>query len=192
MASAGDSLVERIEGFAREAVAAGAQVWRVRDEDEARVRIVAIVCEAGASEIVCAAATELPDLTAQLAHRGIEVCVVDESVVASELRARCAKAEVGIGPADHAIAESGTIVLVHGPAHPRSISLLPPVHIAVLHAGTLVNDLGELFEEMQRDGCPGGSAITFVTGPSRTADIEMILTRGVHGPGVLHVVLIES
>lgn len=192
MASAADWLVGRIEGFAREAAATGAMVWRVGDEDEARARIVALVREAGAREVVCAAATEIPDVAAQLAHGDIEVCVADESVGVSALRARCAAAEVGIGPADHGIVESGTIVLVHGPAHPRSISLLPPVHIAVLRASALVTDLHELFEGMHRDGYAVASAITFVTGPSRTADIEMILTRGVHGPRELHVVLIES
>jgi L-lactate dehydrogenase complex protein LldG len=168
-------------------------VWRVRDEGEARARIVSLVEESDAHEVVCAAAPDLAGLVDVLAGSGVDVCVAGETTDSiADLRVRSAAAQVGIGPADYAIAESGTIVIVHGPAHPRCVSLLPPVHIAWLRTGALVADLHELFEKMQRDGCTDGSAITFVTGPSRTADIEMILTLGVHGPGVVHLVLIDA
>ncbi len=66
---------------------------------------------------------------------------------------------------------------------------MPPVHVAVLDSRDVVLELAALFEKVAaRDALP--SALTFVTGPSRTGDIEQTLTVGVHGPGELHLVLI--
>jgi L-lactate dehydrogenase complex protein LldG len=66
---------------------------------------------------------------------------------------------------------------------------LPPLHVAVLDAGNVVQELAALFAEAERRGMP--SALTLITGPSRTGDIELVLTVGVHGPGELHLVLID-
>jgi L-lactate dehydrogenase complex protein LldG len=96
--------------------------------------------------------------------------------------------EVGVTAADWGLAETGTLVLLAGPGAPRSLSLLPPVHVALLDASRIVTDLHEAIERLPAD-LP--SAVTFVTGPSRSADIEMSLTVGVHGPGALHVIVVD-
>ena len=88
--------------------------------------------------------------------------------------------------ASFAIAESGTIVLHHTPAEGRRIlTLLPDWHLCVLRASQIVETLPEYFE---RCG-PAPALVTFISGPSATADIEMTRIKGVHGPRFLHVIL---
>jgi L-lactate dehydrogenase complex protein LldG len=96
--------------------------------------------------------------------------------------------DVGLTGVDLAIAETGTLALVSSSDHPRTASLLPPVHVAVVRADQIVPTLGAAFARLG-PAIPAASAINFVTGPSRTADIELQLTLGVHGPGELVVVL---
>jgi L-lactate dehydrogenase complex protein LldG len=88
-----------------------------------------------------------------------------------------------------AIAETGTLVCVSGPAAARGASLIPPVHIALLDRTQIVGDLFDYFDRLANTGSPAN--INLITGPSKTADIEGILITGVHGPGVVHVLLLE-
>jgi len=108
-----------------------------------------------------------------------------------ELRAACAEAAFGITSADHALAETGTLVLISSPREARLISLLPPAHIAVIAASTILSDLDELLKRSPEPAKVSSSTV-FITGPSRTADIEQILVRGVHGPGEIHAVIVEG
>lgn len=102
-------------------------------------------------------------------------------------------ASLGITSADYAIAETGTLVLVSGSEQHRLISLLPPVHVCLLGPGRVVPNLSTLLARVRADLYAGAEpppqALTFITGPSRTADIEHTLTMGVHGPSELHVVI---
>ena len=104
-------------------------------------------------------------------------------------------AVVCISGADVGIAESGTLLLLSGAGRGRMASLLAPVHIGVLRADQLVRGLGEAFARIQARHGPDifadASNLTLITGPSRTADIELTLTLGVHGPREIHVVLID-
>lgn len=98
---------------------------------------------------------------------------------------------VGITGASGAIAESGTVVLVSGPGRPRLASLLPPIHVTLLAVPQIYASLPDLVAA-EPSLADVGSNLVLITGPSRTADIEMTLTRGVHGPGHVHVVLVHS
>ncbi len=104
-----------------------------------------------------------------------------------------ASTDIGITGADFAIADTGTLVLLSGPEQPRLTSLLPPVHIAILEKETIVPNIHALFARLGKSYenydklC---SCISFITGPSRTADIELNLTLGVHGPGRAIVIII--
>ena len=71
----------------------------------------------------------------------------------------------------------------------RGASLIPPVHIALLDRTQIVGDLFDYFDRLASTGLPAN--INLITGPSKTADIEGILITGVHGPGVVHVLLLE-
>ncbi len=94
----------------------------------------------------------------------------------------------GITGATAGIADTGTLVIPSGKGRALSSSLLPPIHIAVIEAAQIVSSLEEALvqEELHL-----ASATALVTGPSRTADIEMTLTIGVHGPKELIVYIVE-
>ena len=96
--------------------------------------------------------------------------------------------DVGITTAQAAIAETGTLVLDSSRERNRLVSLVPPVHIAIVDASSIFQTLGEALAFIHQDGNIS-PAVTFITGPSRTADIELTLTIGVHGPQELHVIV---
>lgn len=106
-----------------------------------------------------------------------------------QLRETCASADVGVTGADYGLADTGTLVLLSSPEEARLISLLPPAHIAVLSCNRLITGLDELFTVVPTPASTSSSMV-LITGPSRTADIEQILVRGVHGPGQITVVLV--
>ncbi len=112
-------------------------------------------------------------------HRGIDPV---------ELVAGRSEDEVGVSQAAYGLADTGSVVLLAGPDSPRGRSLLPPVHISVLAVDNVLPGLPDLFRELGTD-LP--SEVAIVTGPSRSADIEQTLTIGVHGPGEVHVVLVD-
>ena len=108
-------------------------------------------------------------------------------------RAEAATADVGLTGCDAVIAATGTLALEGGPGRSRLASLLPAVHVVVAREGQLVARLEDYLERKRVDGNAAyrrGSAVTLITGPSRTADIEMQIVYGAHGPLALHVILI--
>jgi L-lactate dehydrogenase complex protein LldG len=105
-----------------------------------------------------------------------------------ELRELCAAADIGITSADYALADTGTLVMLSTAQEARLISLLPPAHIAVVPRNRILTGLDELFAKIP-NAAEITSSMVLITGPSRTADIEQILVRGVHGPGQITVLI---
>lgn len=102
-------------------------------------------------------------------------------------------ADVGITGVDWAIAETGTLVLCsQRGGRGKSVSLLPPVHIAVFDRSRLIPDLFDLYPLLERLGDDLPSNVTLITGPSKTGDIQLKLTTGVHGPGEVHAVVVKT
>jgi L-lactate dehydrogenase complex protein LldG len=99
-----------------------------------------------------------------------------------------AAAEVGVTGCEAAIAETGSLAVLSGPGQSRAVSLLPPFHVAVVRRQDLFFSMGEFFRA-RADRMAAAASCTFITGPSRTADIELTLTLGVHGPGAVAVVV---
>lgn len=97
--------------------------------------------------------------------------------------------DLGITSAQWAIAETGTLVLESDMESHRLTSLVPPVHLCVIRAGDIRQTMGEILELVSREL---SRTITFITGASRTSDIELTLAIGVHGPGELHVIVIAD
>ena len=95
---------------------------------------------------------------------------------------------LGVTGAHAALADTGGLVLVSGPGRGRLVSVLPPVHVAVVEERRLRPSLAALLRE-EPGLLDAGSNVVIVAGPSRTADIEMTLTHGVHGPKHVHVIL---
>ena len=98
--------------------------------------------------------------------------------------------EAGLGGADYALADTGTLVLFSKNSSGRWISLVPKIHIVLLPVECILSSLDELCFKLDLAGdlSSFGSAITFISGPSRTADIELNIVMGAHGPKELHVV----
>jgi L-lactate utilization protein LutB len=99
--------------------------------------------------------------------------------------------DVGVTTVQAAIAETGTLVLDSARERHRLVSLVPPVHIAIVDAASIFRTLGEALAFIHRNG-EISPAVTFITGPSRTADIELTLAIGVHGPQELYVIVNEG
>lgn len=102
--------------------------------------------------------------------------------------------QVSLTGAFAGIAETGTLLLVSGPQAPTTLNFLPETHIAVLRASRMVGPYEDAWDRVRalygRGRLP--RTVNFITGPSRTADIEQTIQLGAHGPRRLHIVLIED
>lgn len=191
-----DDLVEQ---FATELARVAGYTHRCADEEHALEVIAGIIGARGSAGVIAWDCQQigLPGLAALLDQQGAPVLNTDSSdrPRADQLQA-LEPAQICISGADIGIAESGTLLLVGAPGRPRMASLLAPVCIAVLRRGQLVRGLGEALAAVRArygtDPLLDHSNIVLITGPSRTGDIEMTLTLGVHGPGEIHVVLIDN
>jgi L-lactate dehydrogenase complex protein LldG len=107
-------------------------------------------------------------------------------------RSQMISADLGISSVTHAIAETGTLSVASQPGQERLASLLPPVHVAVITSDQILPDLLDLFTRLEESGPESlPSNLTLITGPSKTGDIELQLTTGVHGPGKWHVIVVR-
>ncbi len=102
-----------------------------------------------------------------------------------------ANVDAGVTIAAAAAADSGTLLLAPGPGEPRTLSLVPPVHVAVLFASRLRSGLAAALQSLGL-GADLPTNLVYVTGPSKTADIQLTLAFGAHGPKVLAIVLVED
>ena len=110
----------------------------------------------------------------------------------AELRVVMEASDLAITGVDYAIAETGTAVIIPRAGASRLVSLVPPVHLAIVERGQVLPSLDELFTLRRDDFVNGnlGSYMNLITGPSRSADIEYQLITGVHGPGEVHMALV--
>lgn len=129
------------------------------------------------------------DLNGLLASKGVQKLDFGtlRELPLEQRRADMLAADIGISSVTAAVAETGTLALASGPGQERVASLLPPVHVALVGASQIVPDLFDLFAQMQPAAMP--SNWVFITGPSKTGDLELKLTTGVHGPGHWHVIV---
>ena len=110
------------------------------------------------------------------------------------IRLEAAQADLGITGVDYAVAETGSAILLPRRHLSRLTSLLPPVHLAIVRPEDVVDRLEDLFLLRRLAYHKGngdmGSYLNFITGPSRTADIEQTLVIGVHGPREVHMLIL--
>jgi L-lactate dehydrogenase complex protein LldG len=174
---------QRIDTMLERVAALAGKTLRAKSMDEAREYVASVI--EGKTAVTSNAPflrecriTELP---------GVRSGVTDRE----ELRRLCATSNYGITSADFALSDTGSLVMISSREEARLVSLLPPAHIAVVPASKLLTGLDELFSILPRPA-EQTSSMVLITGPSRTADIEQILVRGVHGPGEIHVVVVEG
>jgi len=110
-----------------------------------------------------------------------------------EFRNRPANADdaTGLTGSFCAIAETGTVLLLSSPATPKVTALLPETHVCIVRAARLVDTMEDSFALLRREVGEPPRAVFFVSGPSRTADIEQTIVIGAHGPYRVHVILVE-
>jgi len=179
------------ESFAARAQAANAEVHRFETRDEALEFILSFVrtLEAGRPQPSFAVWPAGPFLD------GLEEAELTErapGLTFQVTRGSASAATIGISQVDLAIADTGTLVVNATKVEQRLVSTLPSVHIAILNSGAIVPDLAEA---LTRFSSPSGGPppyLSFITGPSRTADIERVLTIGVHGPERLVIVCVDE
>ena len=127
--------------------------------------------------------TYLPEmLLEKLAEAGVEIIFPTSETIQTSSQVR-----VGLTGASAAIAETGSILVLGGPGRPLTTSLLPEIHIALLRERDVYEQLCQVLHKEELRQAP---AAVLISGPSRTADIEMTLTIGVHGPGELQVICV--
>lgn len=190
----GDDLPARL---AEEVTAVGGMARVVADLGAARAEFVELLKLYVPRSALCwrHPLLETLGLDAALAEAGIEKLDFDSLAKLDEIarRERVFAAEIGVSSVTWAIAESGSLALASRPGQERSASLLPPVHVALVGASQIVPDLFDLFDRAplsDLDSIP--SSLTLITGPSKTGDLEMTLTTGVHGPGKWHVIIVRN
>ena len=112
--------------------------------------------------------------------------------LALEPRAANSQDAVGVTGAFAAIAETGTLMFASGPDTPAAVSLLPETHVAVVSARRIVAHMEEAWDLARAELGQLPRAINFVSGPSRTADIDQTIVLGAHGPYRVHIVLVRA
>lgn len=179
--------LDAVARFRDEFTAAGGHVHLVPDRATAVGRVVELARAQEARYILLGHGPLLDslDLAGPLEAAGATVRLVRDTPP-DDGRDPFFAADLGVSGVAHLIAETGSLVMMTGPDEPRSLSLLPPIHIAVAERCQILPDLFDLFDATtEMPAC-----LTLITGPSKTGDIELRLVTGVHGPGTVHVVLI--
>ncbi len=134
-------------------------------------------------------------LEAVLAEIGVPLITID-AADPQHNRRMVAQCYVGITAADLCVADTATLVMKARPGQARSVSLVPSIHVAVITLDQIVRDLEELYALLRNDLGPNGEGLgrctTFISGPSKTADIELTMVHGAHGPRALHLFVITG
>jgi L-lactate dehydrogenase complex protein LldG len=189
-----------LERFQKEFEAVGGVLHRVATVQEVPGVVGRLARERDASSVVAWHPSALgfdpaPGLAAETLTTHAMPEALPDSTQRRALRETIASTPIGLTGVDIALGETGTMILRSGPGRPRSTSLLPATHVAVFDRTVLVESLAQVsvfLEAWHAEGVNApGAVINFITGPSRTADIELTLTRGVHGPKEVHAIFIE-
>lgn len=170
-----------IESFRENLSSIGGNCQVVENKTEAAAEIKKIIDKLNAKKI----AVSNSPVIIQIKNSFQTDALILENASAGELF----DCDLGITGAQYGIAETGTLVLESEREFNRLASLVPPVHVCILESKNIRRGLGEVLEILEKDL---SRAVTFITGPSRTSDIELTLAIGVHGPAELYVVLIEE
>jgi L-lactate dehydrogenase complex protein LldG len=168
--------VDLLERFEHELAALGVELHHSGTPDELRETVRRIV---GTQRVLSWDRDALPHDVFDELH---------EPLTGAHPRGEQASAEIGVTACDAAVAETGSLVLLSGPGRARTASLLPRIHLAIVRRADVVPTLGDAFHCLH-DRIRASASCTVITGPSRTADIELTLTLGIHGPGRIIVVI---
>lgn len=180
----GDSFADQLACFRANAVNLKADFQVVSDRDELAKRLAELRDREGWKK-VAAHTGELTDAACRAL--ALPVCKTDQPYNVTELEA----CDAGITECDALIAQTGSVLVTSRSAGGRALSVLPPHHVVIARREQLLRDLPAAFQFLkQKYGANYPSMMSFITGPSRTGDIERILVLGAHGPKKLTVFLL--
>ena len=188
-----------MEKLAEVAKLRGWNVYRASSPESALDCICHLASSSGAKLVMRSEQEVFVDVPVDgpLSDMGIQVTVMARTSGLSPevLRQQAAEAGIGITGVDYAVAETGSVVVLPREGLSRLVSLLPPIHVALVRPQEVVESLEDLFIlrrlAYHQGGGDMGSYMNLITGPSRTADIEQTLVVGVHGPKEAHLILLE-
>ena len=197
-ASAKDHLVEK---FRTEFELVSGEFFRAPSNEDAVRYLCELVTSSGVQTVaisdhtICerlqlkeALQTAFPNI--QVSKESIDS---ESSYERRHLKRTLSHSQLSVTGAEFLIAESGTFVVITGPQASRQISLLPEIHVVLATPNQVHPNLAEVFQLIQREKrSHSGSAITLITGPSRTADIEKVLIKGVHGPTRIVTIMLDA
>ncbi len=173
--------------FKERARAVSAQVEEVAGISPALARAVELTRAEGGRALAAAGLSQ--DARRELAglcrDAGVEL-------VSGDLREAAERLHTGLTPALWGVAETGTIIMDCKEEEWRLATMLPLVQVALLPADRIVPELESIADELAGLMAQGPDYLAFITGPSRTADIERVLTIGVHGPARLHLLILPE
>lgn len=183
-----------IERFIEEMNRVGGKCYKSTQKTEALDRIGEIAQSHGARTLFREANMELGSEIDDF-FRDKDTKIITYEDAENDLNTdKISSVDIGICSCDYGIAESGSLAILSKKGRGRLISLLPPIHIAVLRAEQIVLSLEQLFLFLSFQDMPerrfSSSNLTFITGPSRTGDIEQTLSIGVHGPKECHTIIL--
>ena len=184
------------EHLAKEINAVGGLATLVDSIDQARDLLGTYLTEMAAKSALCWQHSLLDRLgvTPLLQERNIAQVNYEQAKTLDQPARRLSQlaCDIGITSVDFAIAETGTLLVCARPGQERVASLLPPMHVAIVERSQVIPDLIDAFNLLHERGLRNlPSNITLITGPSKTGDIELQLTTGVHGPGKWRVIIIR-
>jgi len=173
--------------FEKRAKAVSAEVFRVKTPEEAREVVCNLAQFTNARKVVSVTSPLQEETGVEGALRAIGIEVYSDQ---ADIAAHAATADIGLSGVEFGIAETGSVCQDGFAIESRLVSTLPPLHVAFLDSNLIVPGIFEAFETISQVFDRG--YISFITGPSRTADIERVLTIGVHGPSRFVIVAVDG
>ncbi|HWR37863.1 MAG TPA: lactate utilization protein [Patescibacteria group bacterium] len=184
---AGGASSQLFAEFETRAKNAAAEVFRVATVAEAQEVVVNLAKYINARKVV---AVDSPLQQAVGVAAGLQAAGIIVYSRADEIAAHAESADMGISTVEFGIAETGSVCQDALAIEGRLVSMLPPLHVAFLYSNRVVPGVVEAMEVISR--CFDRGYISFITGPSRTADIERVLTIGVHGPSRFVIIAVDE
>ena len=175
----------------------GWKVSRVDGPEDVLEYMEGLITDLGAENLAITVQDSISDVDVQRVSDACRVSITKVSrglgIDDQELRERVIKADIGITGVEYAVAETGTCVISSDSQTGRLVGLAPPVHVVLVRRGQVVESLDDLFAIRRLQFAEGSMPVytNLISGPSRTADIEYTLVTGVHGPGDVHMLLLD-
>ena len=180
----GPNLEDQVSLFAQNAAALRADFRPVASASEAALQLAALASENDWKRV---ASHRHPVATSLAENLGLTCLLTDAGYAVAELE----QCDAAITGCDALVAQTGSVLVTTASAGGRALSVLPPHHIVVAQRSQIVPDLASALEKVRQLYAPNWpSFLSFITGPSRTGDIERILVLGAHGPKKLTIFLI--